>query len=66
MQLSSEIGQAMMTLLSTLPIDAEVRFFWCDGIPHMKLKYADGTEELARLNRMPGGFGAIIPVNNVH
>lgn len=56
-----EIGQAMMTILGTLPVGAEVRFYWDDGVQHMSIKYADGTEDVARLNRVSDGVGVLSP-----
>jgi len=59
--MKSEIGQAMMTILGTLPVGAEVRFYWYDGVQHMSIKYADGSEEVARLNRSSSGIGVLAP-----
>lgn len=56
-----DIKTAVLTLLGTLPVDAEFRFYWKDGAQHMSYKFGNEPEQVARLNRAPDGSGVVVP-----
>ncbi len=57
-----EIRQALLMVLSTLPVGAEFRFFWRDGVQHMAMKFGSEPEQLMSLNRRPDGTGITTPI----
>ncbi len=59
--MNSKINDAMMMILSTLPVGAEIRFFWQDGCSHLSMKLLGEPEQLARLNRAADGVGVVVP-----
>lgn len=59
-----EIREALMMVLSTLPVGAEFRFFWRDGVQHMAMKFGAEPERLMSLNRRADGIGIPTPVHH--
>lgn len=60
--MQDDVRNAMLTLLSTLPVEAEIRFYWQDGSQHMSLRMPGEQEQVARLSRAPSGAGVVVPV----
>jgi hypothetical protein len=56
-----DVRQAILLVLSTLPVDAEMRFFWQDGSQHMSMKLPGESEHVARLSRASNGVGVVVP-----
>jgi hypothetical protein len=56
-----KISDAIMTIIGTLPIDAEMRFYWQDGCSHLSLTMPGRPEQIARLNRSSDGTGVLVP-----
>ncbi|MDN4571922.1 hypothetical protein DBB29_25005 [Pandoraea cepalis] len=56
-----DISDAIMTILGTLPVDMEIRFYWHDGAQHVSMTYSDGSVDIGRLNRSPDGIGVVVP-----
>lgn len=57
-----EIRAAIMTVLGTLPLDCEMRFWWQDGRQHMSMQYAGQSAQVLFLNRLADGVGIPTPV----
>lgn len=57
-----ELKTAILTVLGSLPAGADFHFFWRDGVQHMALKFQDGTETVAMLNRRKDGSGQLAQV----
>ncbi len=58
-----DIKAAVLTILSTLPEEAEFRFYWKDGAQHMSFKVGEEPAQVARLNRAPNGTGVVVPAS---
>lgn len=56
-----DIREAIMTILGTLPVEMEIRFYWYDGAQHVSMTYSDGSVDTARLNRSQDGIGVVVP-----
>lgn len=59
--MNQQINDAIMKILGTLPVGAEMRFFWQDGCQHLSMKLEGTSEQIARLNRAPDGTGVVVP-----
>jgi hypothetical protein len=59
--LTQKINEAILTILGTLPTNAEIHFFWQEGCPHMSMKLPGEKEQIARLNRQTDGTGIVVP-----
>ncbi len=59
--MQQKIQDAIKTLLGTLPVGAELRFYWHDGAQHLSTKLPGAEEQIARLNRIQDGLGVIVP-----
>jgi hypothetical protein len=55
------IRQAILLVLSTLPVDTEMRFFWQDGSQHMSMTLPGESEHVARLSRASSDVGVVVP-----
>lgn len=61
---ADELRQALMTVLGSLPVGAEFRFFWCDGKKHMTMKFGAEPEQTLCLTRRGNGVGIPTPVHH--
>ena len=59
--MQDDVRKAILTVLSTLPVDAEIRFFWKDGSQHLSMKLPGESEQIARLSRATNGVGVVVP-----
>lgn len=60
----TELRDALMTVLGSLPAGAEFRFFWRDGQQHMTIKLGSEPEQTLCLNRRPDDVGVPTPVHH--
>ena len=56
-----EIRDAILTVLGTLPVGCEMRFWWQDGHQHMSMQHAGQTAQVLYLNRREDGVGIPTP-----
>jgi len=59
--MTSDVANAIKTILATLPEGAEMRFYWQDGAQHLCMRLPGQPEQVARLNRAADGSGVIVP-----
>ncbi|MYM92486.1 hypothetical protein [Duganella vulcania] len=59
--ISTEVAAAIRTVLGTLPVGAEIRFYWHDGAQHYCVSLPGQPDQVGRLKRNGDGTGVIVP-----